>query len=185
MASYIQFGHWTFDPDSCRLFNDTTDCKLQPRIAHLLEYFLDHPNQVHSHDKLIHEVWEGRVVSDDSVRQAISTLRQALAVDGSDRFIKTICKKGYRAEFPAPQTGHATLEDLPAGEGKVPLPSWDVRAARRGNHMVWGTVLLLCIALVAWAMTSPQNHPRAMHGIAAATSVTTHEITTATADGRS
>ena len=176
MSNNIQFGHWNFDPDACRLFNDTNDCKLQPRIANLLEYFLDHPDQVHSHDQLIREVWQGRVVSDDSVRQAVSTLRQALAVDGSDRFIKTICKKGYRAEFPEPEPGDEATEDapgdMPVEDNDGSVSSWDVRAARRGNHVVWATVLLLCIALGAWAMTSPENHPRADHGIAAATTVT-------------
>ena len=174
MANYIQFGHWNFDPDACRLFNDTNECKLQPRIANLLQYFLDHPDQVHSHDRLIGEVWQGRVVSDDSVRQAVSTLRQALAVDGSDRFIKTICKKGYRAEFPEPELNDDAFEakssEVEVDKDDESLPGWDVRAARRGNHLVWATVLLLCIALGAWAMTSPQNQPHASHGIASATS---------------
>ena len=51
----------------------------------LLEYLLLHPCETLSHDQLVEAVWDGRVVSDEAVRRAVSTLRHALAADGSDR----------------------------------------------------------------------------------------------------
>jgi len=66
----------------------------------LFEYFLAHPGELLSRDRLVDAVWDGRVVSDEAVRRAVFTLRQALAVDGAEASIRTIYKKGYIANFP-------------------------------------------------------------------------------------
>lgn len=63
---------------------------LEPKVARLLEYFLAHPDEVLSHDQLVNAVWDGRVISDEAVRRGISSLRHALAADGSNGYIKTI-----------------------------------------------------------------------------------------------
>lgn len=170
MAQSIQFGGWYFDPDSNRLVSRTTEFKLQPRVARLLEYFLNHSDEVLSHDHLINAVWEGRIVSDDAVRRAVSSLRHALAVDGSDRFIKTITRKGYRAHFPVPDTEARSYRVEPnvgiVAEPEEQARSWHANVARRGRQMVWATALLLFLVLLLWAVMGPRQHLRASRGIA-------------------
>lgn len=175
MSRYISFGAWRFDPDCNRLVNGSTDCKLQPRVARLLEYFLGHTDEVLSHDRLIRDVWQGRIVSDDAVRRAVSSLRRALAVDGSDQCIKTICGKGYRAWFPAPEPGArppaiGSAPDL-VTESREQTPSWHVEIARRGRQFLWTTVLVLSLAIALWAVFIAHDHSRGPDGIASAAAV--------------
>lgn len=180
MANQIRFGDWNFDPDANHLVKGSSDCKLQPRIARLLEYFLNHPDQVLSHDHLIRAVWDGRTVSDDAVRRAVSSLRRALAVDGANAFIKTIARKGYRAHFPAPgadippgevaQAGMAAETGMP-GAAQERAQSWHVLVARRARHLVWATAMLLVLAFALWAALAPHDTRRAPGGIASARAI--------------
>jgi len=100
MHREIRFGDWHLCPDTLDLSDGSHSCSLEPRVAHLLEYFLDHPGEVLSHDQLVDEVWDGRVVSDEAVRRAVSSLRHALPPDVAQEWIKTIPRKGYLAQFP-------------------------------------------------------------------------------------
>ncbi|MEQ8802924.1 MAG: winged helix-turn-helix domain-containing protein, partial [Haliea sp.] len=66
MARQIRFGDWHFYPDTGVLEREGAAVSLEPLVASLLEYFLDHSGELLSRDQLIAEVWEGRVVSDDA-----------------------------------------------------------------------------------------------------------------------
>ena len=146
----IVFGDWRFDPDVGRLSHPATVRKLQPRVARLLEYFLNHPGQVLSHDLLIRTVWNGRTVSDDAVRRAIYSLRRALAAGGANHFIKTIAGRGYQAEFPAPARAASSVrpEDEAVDDNRQQAQSWHVAVARRGRQLMWSTAFLLSLVLV-------------------------------------
>ncbi|MEQ8801894.1 MAG: transcriptional regulator, partial [Haliea sp.] len=123
MARQVRFGDWHFCLDTGVLDRDGTVVSLEPRVAALLQYFLDHPGELLSRDQLIAEVWEGRVVSDDAIRRAVSSLRRALALDGSDKLITTVHKKGYLANLlvpvPVPGPGPAPMP-LDAGVEAAP-----------------------------------------------------------------
>ncbi|HQY70245.1 MAG TPA: winged helix-turn-helix domain-containing protein, partial [Pseudomonadales bacterium] len=108
MTRQIRFGGWCFDPDTHLLTMGEERRMLEPRVSRLLEFLLAHPGETLSHDQLVDAVWDGRVVSDEAVRRAVSTLRHALAPDGSDHCIRTVHKKGYVALFDASQAQAAT-----------------------------------------------------------------------------
>lgn len=97
----FRFGEWVFRPGSCTLRRGAESVVLEPRVSDLLEFFLLNPDQVHSHDRLVVEVWQGQVVSDEAVRRAVSVLRRTAghALPGC---IRTIYKRGYPASFPEP-----------------------------------------------------------------------------------
>lgn len=143
----IVFGDWRFDPEVGRLSHPRGDCKLQPRVARLLEFLLSHPGQVLSHDLLIRTVWDGRTVSDDAVRRAVYSLRRALAIDGADQFIKTVAGKGYQAAFPAPASMPSPVVEA-ATDTRQQAQSWHVAVARRGRQLMWSTAFLLSLVLV-------------------------------------
>jgi TolB-like protein/DNA-binding winged helix-turn-helix (wHTH) protein/Tfp pilus assembly protein PilF len=117
MTQSIRFGDWEWDPDILELRNGARVVRLEPRVGRLLDYLLDHPGELLTHDRLIEAVWDGRVVSDEAVRRGVFGLRQALAADGCDEFIRTILKKGYVAEFPEPRAA-----SLPGGASRQPEP---------------------------------------------------------------
>lgn len=161
MTRQYRFGNWLFDADTHRLCDGESDLTLEPRVARLLEFLLTHPQEMLSHDCLIEAVWDGRVVSDEAVRRAMSALRHALAHDGSDRCIQTVYKKGYIASLAltvantsTPVTlrdKNAARSDAPATAcppGLTPLPR--PRDPRRHLvNLVMGSVFLLGALLIA------------------------------------
>ncbi|MFZ6846550.1 winged helix-turn-helix domain-containing protein [Undibacterium sp. RuTC16W] len=71
--------------------------QLDGRIARLLMYLAHRPGEVVSIDELLDQVWEGVVVSPDSVYQAIATLRKALSDDQKNpSYIITVPRRGYK-----------------------------------------------------------------------------------------
>lgn len=91
------FGPFRLETKSQLLSFENKSINLQPKIYHLLLYFLRHPDRLISHEELFETVWQGRIVEDSSLRLAINTLRKALHDDSkSPRYILTVCKRGYR-----------------------------------------------------------------------------------------
>ncbi len=95
-----QFGPWGFDADTGDLFKDDSVTRLEPKVAALLSYFLDHQHKVITRGELIATVWEGRSVTDDAITRCVSILRQLLTPDDKHRYIETVVRKGYIAHFP-------------------------------------------------------------------------------------
>lgn len=95
-----QFGPWTLKVHQNLLGCHTTQLTLEHRHTCLLVYFLEHPNQTLSKDQLLHALWEGKVVNEDSLTVAISQLRKALNDNArAPEFIKTIPGVGYQFIF--------------------------------------------------------------------------------------
>lgn len=96
MPKTIKVGEWVVFPDSNKLCLDDTYDLIEPLAMDVLVYFCQHSGEVISRDVLIENVWKGRVVSDHAVYRIINKLRQTLARDHSQEYIKTIRKKGYQ-----------------------------------------------------------------------------------------
>jgi DNA-binding winged helix-turn-helix (wHTH) protein len=70
---------------------------LPPRIFDAAHYFVRHPGQLLSKERLLAELWPGMVVEENSLTQVISMLRRALGESrGDNRFIVTVPRRGYR-----------------------------------------------------------------------------------------
>ena len=148
MTRQLRFGDWDFCPDTGVLDRDGAVVALEPRVARLLEYFLDHPDELLSRDRLVAEVWEGRVVSDDAIRRAVSSLRRALALDGSDRLITTVHRKGYLVRLPRAELLSPGAVAL---SGAASAPEIEVRYARvLPRRPLLLAVLLLVMFGAAW-----------------------------------
>lgn len=94
-----RFKNFHFDPKSGELTsrNDEQVTKLDPKVAELLCFFLQHPNQVLTKQELLDKVWQGAVVTDNSLSWALSQLRKSLGDKAAEPvFIKTLPKKGYQ-----------------------------------------------------------------------------------------
>lgn len=155
MTRQYRFGNWLFDADTHRLCDGEADLTLEPRVARLLEFLLTHPQEMLSHDCLIEAVWDGRVVSDEAVRRAMSALRHALAHDGSDRCIQTVYKKGYIASLviEPPCTTAAAHDSRTASTSMPANPQRPVPARRqRLVQILIGATYLLLVATVLIAL---------------------------------
>lgn len=95
------FGPFVFDPNSRLLRKDGADVQLPPRVLGVLELLLARAGDVVSRQDLIDAVWKDAFVTDTSLAEAVSYLRQALGDEPhSPTYIQTMHRRGYR--FVAP-----------------------------------------------------------------------------------
>ncbi|HEX2658238.1 MAG TPA: winged helix-turn-helix domain-containing protein, partial [Polyangia bacterium] len=69
---------------------------LQPRVFDLLLYLVAQRDRVVTRDELLATVWQGVVVTDGSLKRAVSLLRAALREGGAEQAVRTLARQGYR-----------------------------------------------------------------------------------------
>lgn len=125
-------------------------------------------------DELLNAAWAGVTVSQDSVYQAVASLRRQLGDDSKEpKYIETVPRLGYRlvaqvALWVEP-AGEKPAETRRASEGPSALtPAGSPAPGRRFNGgLAWAAGLLACLVLGvgAWAFlfhrgaTAEQSHP--------------------------
>ena len=109
-----RFGPFALDPTRRVMLRDGVRVKLAERLFDMLLYLVVNHGRLVERDELLQAVWGGRVVEENNLAQAISTLRKALQTDDpDDRFIVTAPGRGYRfAAHPAFEPDAV----LPAGD---------------------------------------------------------------------
>lgn len=143
-----QFGPFVFDRTDQLLARDGQEIPLPPRVLGVLDVLTARPGQIVSKQQLIETVWKDAFVSDTSLAEAISFLRQALGDDPQQpRYIQTVHRRGYRF-LPA------SLDPVP------PVPGADLPPAARDVWLLvlpWSiAVLLAAIAVTAvWRLAHP------------------------------
>jgi len=102
------------------LINTDTNCigeganaiEIESQSMAVLTFLSRHAGELVTRDMLLQSVWQGRVVTDNSLHRVIGLLRKALGDDSSNpRFIKTIHGKGYvlTAEVQKPKQKYRSL----------------------------------------------------------------------------
>lgn len=115
----IEIADWSFNTSRCELERDDKLHKLEPLLCDFLLYLAQKPGEVVSREELLEHVWQGRVVSDDSLRRAVKKLRLALGDDAKNpTYIKTKPLQGYVLVAPVrtikPRSGEGLLNRKPA-----------------------------------------------------------------------
>src|SRR5207247_10263921 len=91
------FGPFVFDPSNQLLWRGSQEVPLPPRVVGVLGLLVARPGEVVSRQELIDSVWKDAFVSDTSLAEAISFLRQALGDDPQQpSYIQTVHRPGYR-----------------------------------------------------------------------------------------
>ena len=166
MTRIVRLGNWVWHPDTLELHNGAHTATLEPRVARLLEFLIEHQGELLSHDRLIEIVWDGRVVSNEAVRHAVFSLRQVLAAGGSESCIRTVHKKGYIATLPMPQAtdqasnsdrsstpevSTAPLESIPSSTPPAPVPvSTGYFSGSTGRPLVLGIIAVAVLIALLW-----------------------------------
>jgi len=143
-AGVVSFGPFQFDRAERLLRRDGAEIALPPRAVGVLEHLLERTGRVVSKQALIDAVWPDAYVTETSLAEAVSLLRQALGDDPQNpRFIQTLHRRGYR--FVAPVT-----VERPAAPAAAP-GSTTAAAISRRRAVLWSIALaaLLVIALSA------------------------------------
>ena len=126
----LRVGAWCVDPALGEMTRAGETVRLEPRTLRLLLCLTARAGEIVSADELLGQVWQGVVVTPDSVYQAIASLRRLLGDDPKQAsYIATVPRQGYRMvaqvgpwdEPPVPAT-------LPAA-GAAPLSATSLSAA--------------------------------------------------------
>jgi DNA-binding winged helix-turn-helix (wHTH) protein/cytochrome c-type biogenesis protein CcmH/NrfG len=136
------FGPYELDADRKELRRDGEPVPLNSRLADVLCALVSRAGQTLTKDQLIQAAWRDVAVTDNSLEQAISSLRRLLGSAAPHQYIDTQARRGYR--FVAPVTrierraSDAALEALLAPhrawmEGRAALESLERREIVRAR----------------------------------------------------
>lgn len=88
-----QFGSYRLNVNECKLWRDTEEIRLRPKLFNLLVIFIQHQGQMLEKEELIRTLWPDSIVEDSNLTVNINALRSVL----NDRtYIETVSKRGYR-----------------------------------------------------------------------------------------
>src|SRR5882757_624564 len=93
----LRIGDWHVNPTYGQISRGGEVVRLEARTMRLLLCLAQRAGEVVSIDDLLNEVWSGVVVTQDSVYQAVASLRRLLGDDARQpAYIATVPRLGYR-----------------------------------------------------------------------------------------
>src|ERR1700688_1228565 len=96
-TTMLRIGAWCVDPASGQISRDGETARVEARTMRLLLCLAEHAGEVVSIDDLLNQVWSGVCVNQDSVYQAVASLRRVLGDDHKQpTYIATVPRLGYR-----------------------------------------------------------------------------------------
>lgn len=152
------FGAFRYDAVERLLTRDGAEVALPPRVIGVLHVLLEHHGRIVSKPDLIEAVWGRTFVTETSLTEAISLLRQALGDEPqSPSFVQTVHRRGYR--FVAPVTRVEREQPVLTGPGRIAaaasMPEAEAPAVRtRRDLRIAGVAAAIVILLAAAAVVA-------------------------------
>src|SRR6516165_6335034 len=148
----ISFGPFAFDPQNRLLWRDGAEIALPPRVLGVLETLIERPGEVVPRQELLDRVWKDAFVTDTSLAEAVSVLRQALGDDPqAPTYVQTVHRRGYR--FVAPVERGQTAAEAGAERGQTRTGAGsDGAETRVGASSDWGLASLTGWAIAIFAI---------------------------------
>jgi len=155
----IRIGAWCVNPASGQISRHGETARVEVRTMRLLLCLAEHAGKVVSSDDLLNQVWSGVFVNQDSVYQAVASLRRLLGDDPKQpAYIETVPRLGYRlvatvspwVDQSAAQTGASLVSD----SAQAGLATSDTRDAQKKPSagiraiFTWAAGAALGLALV-------------------------------------
>lgn len=154
-------GDWTVEPELLLVRRDETSHRLEPMVMALLVHLAGRAPRVVSRQEILEEVWEGRVVVDETVTRAVSMLRQAFGDDARNpTYIETIPTRGYRLMVPVQPglDGPGPSGQDPADPGSATRSEASPQRPRLPPAIVAGLVLLAAVAALLLFARGPEGN---------------------------
>jgi transcriptional activator of cad operon len=147
----LRIGDWCVNPASGQISREGETARLEARMMRLLLCLAEHAGEVVSIDDLLNQVWSGVIVSQDSVYQAVASLRRLLGDDPRQpAYIATVPRLGYRMVAKVSPWVDESSPVLP-GESAVSAADSDVPAFskrfRAGFMLAAGVVFCLVLGV--------------------------------------
>jgi DNA-binding winged helix-turn-helix (wHTH) protein/Tol biopolymer transport system component len=127
-STRYEFDGFTVDLGHNALLQGKAVIPLPSRAFDALVYLIENRERSVPKDELIAEIWQGVVVTEDSLVHAISVLRRTLGDERHDpKYIQTIPRRGYRF------VGSAQAVDLPPSAERAGTESAGTESASTGS----------------------------------------------------
>lgn len=147
----FRIGEWRVDFATCEISRNGETMRLETRTMLLLQCLAERAGEVVSVEELLDRVWAGVVVSQDSVYQAVASLRRQLGDDPKQpTYIATAPRLGYRMVAKV-----MPWEDNGGAEKNAPIPAGSAMNDSPNAYAKWAVVavLLLGAAIVTvWSV---------------------------------
>jgi transcriptional activator of cad operon len=163
----LRIGAWCVNPASGQISRNGETARVEVRTMRLLLCLAEHAGQVVSSDDLLNQVWPGVFVNQDSVYQAVASLRRLLGDDPRQpAYIETVPRLGYRmvaavspwTDQSLAPTGSLRASDnegsAPAAPAALEAPATDAPHLPKNSHprlrtgFRWAVGAAFCLALV-------------------------------------
>ncbi len=163
----LRIGAWCVNPASGQISRDGQTARVEVRTVRLLLCLAEHAGEVVSIDDLLDKVWSDVTVAQDSVYQAVASLRRLLGDDPKQpAYIETVPRLGYRLvasvspwadQYVAQKDAHTNAPAASSlASDREPVPPATAQAtsdspspAPRFRHgFAWAVAAVLCCALV-------------------------------------
>ncbi len=146
----VSFGAFTFDRLNGLLREGAREIPLPPRVLGVLDLLVSRPGIVVSRQELIDAVWREAFVTDTSLAEAVSVLRQALGDDPqSPQYIQTVHRRGYR--FVAQVTASPAITATAGSTLNAAVLDDRTAPSISKQFLPWG-IAALCAVLAAIAV---------------------------------
>jgi DNA-binding winged helix-turn-helix (wHTH) protein len=160
------FGPFAFDRQSRLLWRDGAEIALPPRVLGVLEVLIDRPGQVVARQDLLDGVWKDAFVTDTSLAEAVSFLRQALGDDPqAPRYIQTVHRRGYRFLLPLTeipdrgQTGVKPGSDRGQTGVRAEPSDYPLTPASTAWELLPLGAMVVCLGLAVFAIWGIERRP--------------------------
>src|SRR6187551_3015756 len=141
----VGFGPFTFDRGNGLLRDRVRELPLPPRVLGVLDLLVSRAGAIVPKQEIIDTVWKDAFVSDTSLAEAISVLRQALGDDPqAPQYIQTVHRRGYRFVAPvSPLSGASEAIEPTKSAASIDPPAISI-----GRQLVPWTVASFSLVLV-------------------------------------
>jgi adenylate cyclase len=156
MQQVYRFAGFTLDTVSGCLASHAGEAPLRPKSFEVLRYLVENPGRLVSKDELVDAVWARVAVTDDSVAQCISEIRQAIG-DRQQWIIRTFPRRGYRFDVPVDATAPASMSESP--EAAAPAPVLTSARWARVLRRPWATAAAGGLLLLVLVWVGVRSHP--------------------------
>src|SRR6476620_233443 len=156
----LAFGPYSFEPDNQLLRRGDDTISAPPRVLGLLDLLLERAGDLVARQELIDRVWKDAFVTDTSLAEAISVLRQTLGDDPqAPTYIQTVHRRGYRFVAPV-EVRERTPPPVLVNTAACPEAQDEVVSPSIGGQLLpWGAAVLfgLIAAVAIFQLTRRQD----------------------------
>ena len=147
-APEVTFGPFDFDPNRRLLRKGPTEVPLPPRVLGVLELLLARAGDVVARQEIIDTVWRDAFVTDTSLAEAVSFLRQALGDDPqSPTYIQTVHRRGYR--FVSPVSDAVMAKPPEIAIASSPAAAATVKPSIVNELLPWSVAIVASILAIS------------------------------------